>query len=445
MIQSVQAIILFQDEVYIIERQDHLSVFPGYYGFPGGKLEHNDGEMIPDSFFPNVKHRDFLGALHRELREEVNFDLLDWKGKGCLKRVQEIGYSVTPDVHLMRFFNRYYLIETTVRPEFQCHESEIKRGFWEKPKNILEEFEKGDFLCVPPFRRILSELLSDTLLGSEKNFSITIDPSIEHMVVESLKGIEQIFVPSLTLPPAVFTNAFLIDSILVDPSPMNEKEYQKLISTLAFKRPRLILITHHHSDHHQLAPCLAQYFDIPLLMSEKTRDRILDKHGIHYFAHAPIRILQEKEVIGSWLGQNLIVTGVPGHDDGQMALYPESLSWFLVGDLIQHTGSVVIGTPEGHMDQYFETLQRVIKLQPRHILPSHGMITKGVFLLEKTLKHRKMRELQIKELWEQGHNIENIINILYNDVDQILHRYARKNIVAHLKHLGFDSKEIGDL
>ena len=40
---------------------------------------------------------------------------------------------------------------------------------------------------------------------------------------------------------------------------------------------------------------------------------------------------------------------LPGHDDGMMGLAPEGNAWFMVSDLVQTQGSVVIPEPEGEM------------------------------------------------------------------------------------------------
>ena len=134
-----------------------------------------------------------------------------------------------------------------------------------------------------------------------------------------------------------------------------------------------LFLTHHHPDHHQHAPDLARELGVPIYLSQDCYQRILGKFQQDYFHGVEIRVLFEGDSVTRWHGEEVRVFEVPGHDAGQLALAPESLSWFIVGDLIQGIGTVVISEPEGDMATYFKTLEKVIKLQPSVIMPSHGI------------------------------------------------------------------------
>ena len=107
----------------------------------------------------------------------------------------------------------------------------------------------------------------------------------------------------------------------------------------------------------------------------------------------------------------------------------------IVSDLIQTVGTVVIGAPEGDMKKYFNSLEEVISMNPKVIIPSHGIAMGGVEKLKVTLAHRKMRESKIKELLKENKSSEEMLHIIYADVDERLFPYARKTISAHLKKL----------
>lgn len=114
---------------------------------------------------------------------------------------------------------------------------------------------------------------------------------------------------------------------------------------------------------------------------------------------------------------------------------PKNLAWFLVGDLIQTIGTVVIGAPEGDMKKYFSSLERVISLKPANIIPSHGIILGGTHKLSETLKHRKIREEQIIDLVKHNKTEEEILHIIYQNINIKLLPYAKKTLDAHLLKL----------
>ena len=47
-VEAVSAILICEDRVFVIQRQFHLRAFPGYFAFPGGKIDDEDasGEII---------------------------------------------------------------------------------------------------------------------------------------------------------------------------------------------------------------------------------------------------------------------------------------------------------------------------------------------------------------------------------------------------------------
>src|SRR3546814_8986587 len=96
---------------------------------------------------------------------------------------------------------------------------------------------------------------------------------------------------------------------------------------------------------------------------------------------------------------------------------PDELAWGIVGDLIQGIGTVVIAKPEGDMRKYFATLERLIALNPRVIIPSHGMALGTVYRLEETLKHRRQREQQVLSLWREGKDLETMLGVIYAGLD----------------------------
>ena len=209
-------------------------------------------------------------------------------------------------------------------------------------------------------------------------------------------------------------------------------ELEKFLNTLKDFSFDNIFLTHHHPDHHEFSTSIAKVRSVPMSMGKKTHQMILDRFGADYFDGIEINFFKEGDILTQSLGRDIRVYEVPGHDEGQLALAPDSMEWFLVGDLIQTFGTVVIATPEGDMAQYFKTMQRVIDLKPKIVIPSHGIAVGGTFKLEETLKHRKMREVQIIKLLREGKTAEEMLPIIYEGLDVKLHPYALMTIESHL-------------
>jgi glyoxylase-like metal-dependent hydrolase (beta-lactamase superfamily II) len=258
--------------------------------------------------------------------------------------------------------------------------------------------------------------------------------------LEMLDGITLLPVRSVTLPPASRTNSILLGDensakLLIDPSPNSEEEYQRLLTTIQDSKPDAIFLTHHHPDHHQLSNRLARELRIPIILSQDTLQRLTAKFGQQYFENIELQTVSENQQVTCWHGSAVRVYEIPGHDSGHLGLAPDSMAWFLVGDLIQGIGTVVIPSPEGDMATYLSTLKKVISLSPEVIIPSHGIPMRTTHRLEETLKHRLQRESQILRLHQAGKSKQEILMELYSDIDNRLHPAAMQNIESHLAKL----------
>ena len=206
-------------------------------------------------------------------------------------------------------------------------------------------------------------------------------------------------------------------------------------NTIKDKEIDAIFLTHHHPDHHHFSNQLALKLKIPIILSQDTQQRLTEKHGESYFKDVELRNASENEEVTHWHGSVVRVYEIPGHDAGQLGLAPDSMAWFIVGDLIQGIGTVVISAPEGDMATYFDTLEKVIVLNPEVIIPSHGIPMRSTHRLQETLKHRRERESQILKLHKSGKSKKDILDQLYAEVDPHLHHLSTKNIESHLAKL----------
>lgn len=444
-IDSVAAVFCYQDHIYIVRRQPHLNAFPGYDSFPGGKIDAEDSASQHPVRFLRDWDGQKMHALVREIQEELGYDLPAGIARGQVSSVKFLAEALAPAIVPVRFRLYFFRIDLQTFPVFTPDPGEIADTFWETPQQSLNRFQQGDALMVPPLRWVLDELCRDPRGYGFGDLSPQFDEDNYVPVLEPLSGLRILPVPCNTIPPANRTNAFLLGDehspqILVDPSPESPKVLENLLRTLRRGQVSALFLTHHHPDHHEHAPEVARHLDVPVWMSADTRYRITQKQGSDYFSGLKVETKQEGDRLTNWKGEAVLVHEVPGHDAGQLALAPESLRWFIVGDLIQSVGTVVISAPEGDMAAYFQSLERIIHLDPSVIVPSHGMPMRGTIRLHAALQHRCEREKAIRELHVIGKTQSEMLDIIYQAVDRQLLPLAMENIKSHLAKLRQDGQ-----
>jgi glyoxylase-like metal-dependent hydrolase (beta-lactamase superfamily II)/8-oxo-dGTP pyrophosphatase MutT (NUDIX family) len=432
---AVSIVITHGDEIFAIQRQPFLKAFPGYWAFPGGKVEEGDEKMsIPGVELPGLEAR-ILGAAVREGLEELGVDLRSV----ALERLDYLGLAVTPDFNPFRFATYFLRFHLREKVSFTVDRNEARLARWMSSQELLRQYNLGLVLAVPPVIKVIETLGKNPSVREIPDLNFSYDAEKFVPYIESLKGVRQIMPRSNTLPPATRTNAFLIGDgeaprILVDPSPADAEEYQKFKATVALFGVDKILLTHHHPDHHERSTELARELDVPILLSSYTFDRLLRRDPL-YFNGIRTEFVREGDTVTCWNERDVVVYEIPGHDEGQVALASRDLSWFIAGDLFQGVGTVVIGGEEGDMAKYFRTLERVITLNPKVLFPSHGIGLGGTVILEKTLDHRRVRENQILTMHREGLTKQQMLESIYAEVPKKLWPYAMENIEKHLQKL----------
>lgn len=433
--EAVSAIFLKDEKVFTITRQNYLRSFPGYLSFPGGKVDAEDKTIKSNSINKSEKIRkDHWNALVREIIEELGFDI---EAHGdYISDIYELGVAITPSFNPYRFKSHYFVVKLSKDVEFNIDSGEVASSRWASPSEILSSYKKAEALVVPPMIMILEALSKNINHKELLDLSLPFDHDGQVPMIESIYGLKHFLPLSNTFPPANRTNSFLVGDkgkeVLIDPSPRDKIECQKFISTLNRFSINKIFITHHHEDHHEYLRSFEQEYNVPVGMSIKTYELLEKKHGKEYLAGMSIELYQDGDILTQSLGEDILVYEVPGHDAGQLAIAPRNLNWFLVGDLIQTIGTVVVGGADADMKDYFTSLQKVIDLNPLYCVPSHGIAIGGTYKIQKTLKHRMQREKDIIKLLEKGHELDSIVSLLYSDLSENLIPYARATVEAHI-------------
>jgi len=440
---AVTAVLLHGDELYLVRRNPALPAFAGYHAFPGGKVDRTDGETPLDHALFDGHAPRLVRALARELQEELDFDLFAAAERGHVAEFLNLGEITTPAFAPMRFRTWFYKVVLRERPAFVPDPGEAVEADWRKISEWRRRYASGRLLVAPPTWFAIEALTSDLGLREMPPFAAQFDPARDIPWVEPVAGLRILLVRSNTLPPAEHTNVFWLGDagaprVLIDPSPADRPELERLYRRIDEFGVDLVFLTHHHPDHREFAEEIARRCGVPLGLSADSRQRIVAKSGAQFFDGIEVKIYGEGDELTRWQGEPVRLVSVPGHDEGQLAPMPESRSWCIVGDLIQGIGTVVIAPPEGNMRKYFASLRRIIELDPAVIIPSHGLALGGTHYLQAALRHREEREEQIRARHAAGLDEDQMLAEIYHGIDPRLLPLARLNIRSHLTKLRED-------
>ena len=150
-VEAVSSVFFFQDLIFVVVRQNHLEAFPGYHAFPGGKIDSQDHPSNNSSNFPELNPI-HLSALHREMKEELDFDLQKGIAEGTISSIEPLAEIAAPSFAQIRFRNWFYRIDLKESPEFILDEGEFASGTWMTLQNLMQTYQEGEALMVPPLR-----------------------------------------------------------------------------------------------------------------------------------------------------------------------------------------------------------------------------------------------------------------------------------------------------
>ena len=91
----------------------------------------------------------------------------------------------------------------------------------------------------------------------------------------------------------------------------------------------------------------------------------------------------------------------------------------------------------GDLGQYLASLERLLALGPRRLLPAHGpAIDDPQTILSGYIAHRLEREHQVVEALMHGHaSVQAIAESIYHGLSSALMPAAQENVRAHLEKL----------
>lgn len=133
-------------------------------------------------------------------------------------------------------------------------------------------------------------------------------------------------------------------------------------------------------------------------------------------------------------GGELTVVHTPGHESGHCCFYELRQQILFTGDHILGQGTTVIPPPDGDMALYIRSLEKLLELKIRLLLPGHGPVIHDPYgKIHEYIDHRLLREREVLRSLQEGHQtIPSITAIIYKELAAPLAPVAQLSVEAHL-------------
>jgi recombination protein RecT len=396
------------------------------------------------------------------------------------------------DRDLARRFDVPFLVARM--PEGQtpvADETEQFEPLWVRPADALARHHSGGFFMIFPTIRTLEKLQhyasvdavlaacaseeplwtscprAGWLAGKEARFMeheapygelalTSPDGQIVHTLdwqtaqpVALLKNVMRLTAPNPGVMTGPGTNSYIVGDpdtgyTVIDPGPADTDHIERLWRATGGDI-RMIVCTHSHPDHSPGARPLQALCSVrpPILgLPSAPTSRAAS-------AFTPDRVLQNKELLAHVFRglegettHTLKVIHTPGHAANHLCLVLLEDGILFSGDHILNGSTTVVDPPDGNMNAYLDSLDRLSEACDEHqiefIAPAHGHVLGHAKAAIAGLKaHRLKREAKIIGVMQAqpDGSMDDWVALAYDDVDPRIWPVAKRSLLAHVERV----------
>ncbi|SNC73835.1 Glyoxylase, beta-lactamase superfamily II [Kytococcus aerolatus] len=234
------------------------------------------------------------------------------------------------------------------------------------------------------------------------------------------------------------TNTWLLrepasdEVVVVDPGPLDHAHLRAIVSTVESwgARVGLTLLTHGHEDHAAGADEFHRLTGAPVRRARRAGGD--DDLGAGDVVRAG--------------GLELLVVETPGHTSDSLSFVLPAENRLLTGDTVLGRGSTVVAHPDGDLEAYLGSLERIERLtasgEVTSLLPGHGpFVADAAGVVAWYREHRAQRLEQVAVAAAAvtpgvGEDLADaVVRTVYADVPREVWPAARLTVLAQLEYL----------
>jgi glyoxylase-like metal-dependent hydrolase (beta-lactamase superfamily II) len=227
------------------------------------------------------------------------------------------------------------------------------------------------------------------------------------------------------------TNTWLVEDdgevVVIDPGPIDAAHRDRILEQAADLRPVGVMVTHTHPDHAPMANPLAGEMEVPAFGYAAGPE--FDPDIVVEEGSGPVVGRSRFEVIHT-----------PGHADDHLCFRIADV--LFTGDHIMGGSSVMVE----NMGSYMASLEKLRGTGLTRLHPGHGEdMGDPDEVIDWYLAHRRQRHEEILDAIRSGATTtDDIVEVVYRDVDRALFPLAARSVRAHLRLLSEEGRIASD-
>ena len=227
---------------------------------------------------------------------------------------------------------------------------------------------------------------------------------------------------------------------VIDPGPADSAHIQALLAATRGEQITHIFVTHTHMDHSPGCRLLKEHCDAKTYAygshgAGKLEQGVSVEEGGD-MEFTPDVTVQDGELIeGSNWSVECVYT--PGHTSNHMCFQDRAEKALFTGDHVMGWSTSIISPPDGDMQAYMESLEKLLRRDDAIYWPTHGpSITEPKAHVQAFIEHRRQREAQIFDCIDENiFVIADMVPVMYRDTPEFMYPAAARSVLAAVEYM----------